>query len=195
MDMINIIFIFIFLVAIIYACFTNRVDIVVEVILDTPKSALILFADIYALLIFWGGMLEICKNSGLLALITNYVSYLIHPFFKKLDRKSEAMQYICLNLVANMLSMGSAATPFGLKAMKELDELNGHSKVASDEMITFLLINTSGLCLIPTILISLRKQYGSANPVSIIPYILVVSSITTIFSVFMDWLVRKHGKH
>lgn len=193
--MINYIFVFVFLVAIIYACLTKRVDVVVQVILDTPKSALILFADIYALLIFWGGMLEICKNSGLLALITNYVSYVVHPFFKKLDRKSEAMQYICLNIVANMLSMGSAATPFGLKAMKELDELNNHSEVASDEMITFLLINTSGLCMIPTILISLRKQYGSSNPVSIIPYIFVVSSIATIFSVLVDWLVRRRGKH
>lgn len=146
-------------------------------------------------MIFWGGMLEICKNSGLLQLITNYISYILHPFFKKLDRKSEAMQYMCLNLVANMLSMGSAATPFGLKAMKELDDLNGNSKTASDEMITFLLINTSGLCLIPTILISLRKQYGSSNPVSIIPYILVISTITTIVSILLDRLVRKFGKH
>lgn len=193
--MINIIFIFIFVIAILYACITKRVDVVVEVILGTPKNALLLFGDIYALLIFWGGMLEICKNSGLLALITNYISYVLHPFFKRLDRKSEAMQYICLNLVANMLSMGSAATPFGLKAMKELDILNDHSEVASDEMITFLLINTSGLCLIPTILISLRKEYGSSNPVSIIPYIMIVSSITTIFSVLVDWMVRKHGEH
>ncbi len=79
--------------------------------------------------------------------------------------------------------------------MKELDELNGHSKTASNEMITFLLINTSGLCLIPTILISLRKQYGSQNPVGIIPYIIIVSSITTFVSIFLDGLVRKFGKH
>ncbi len=192
--MINGIFVVIFLVGLIYSCFTNRLDVVVEVVLGTPKSALLLFADIYALLIFWGGMLEICKQSGLLSLITNYISYILHPLFKKLDRKSEAMQYICLNLVANMLSMGSAATPFGLQAMKELDILNNHSKVASDEMITFLLLNTSGMCLIPTILISLRKQYGSTNPVSIIPYVIVVSVITTMVSIILDRLVLKHGK-
>lgn len=192
--MINGIFVVIFLVGLIYSCFTNRLDVVVEVVLGTPKSALLLFADIYALLIFWGGMLEICKRSGLLSLITNYISYVLHPLFKKLDRKGEAMQYICLNLVANMLSMGSAATPFGLQAMKELDILNNHSKVASDEMITFLLLNTSGMCLIPTILISLRKQYGSTNPVSIIPYVIVVSIITTMVSVILDRLVLRHGK-
>lgn len=193
--MINIIFVFIFLVGIIYGCFTNRVNLIVEAMLNTPKEALILFSDIYSLLIFWGGMLEICKNSGLLECITNYISYILHPLFKKLDRKSEAMQYISLNIVANLLSMGSAATPFGLKAMKELDELNGKSNVASDEMITFLLINTSGLCLIPTVLISLRKQYGSTNPVSIIPYVLIISSVTTIFSLIMDMVARKIGKH
>lgn len=193
--MINIIFVGIFLLGMIYACITGRVGVVVEVMLETPKDALLLFADIYALLIFWGGMLEICKRSGLLQVITNYISFLLHPLFKKLDRKSEAMQYISLNLVANLMSMGSAATPFGLKAMKELDDLNGNSKVASDEMITFLLINTSGLCLIPTILISLRKEYGSANPVSIIPYVLIISTITTIFSITVDGLVRKFGKH
>lgn len=193
--MINIIFIFIFLIGLLYGSFTGRADAVVEVLLSSPKNALVLFADIYALLIFWGGILEVCKKSGMLAIMTNYISYIIHPLFKNLDRKSEAMQYICLNFVANMLSMGSAATPFGLKAMKELDELNGHSKTASNEMITFLLINTSGLCLIPTILISLRKQYGSQNPVGIIPYIIIVSSITTFVSIFLDGLVRKFGKH
>lgn len=121
--MINIIFVGIFLLGMIYACLTGRVAIVVEVMLETPKNALFLFADIYALLIFWGGMLEICKRSGLLQVITTYISFLLHPLFKKLDRKSEAMQYISLNLVANLMSMGSAATPFGLKAMKELDDL------------------------------------------------------------------------
>ncbi len=193
--MINIIFIFIFLLGLIYGCFTNRVSLVIEAMLNTPKEALILFGDIYSLLIFWGGMLEICKNSGLLEVISNYVSFVLHPFFKKLDRKSDAMQYISLNIVANLLSMGSAATPFGLKAMKSLDELNGKKEEASEEMITFLLINTSGLCLIPTVLISIRKQYGSINPVSIIPYVLIVSSITTFFSLFMDMVVRKIGKH
>ncbi|MDE7161761.1 MAG: hypothetical protein K2N65_03265 [Anaeroplasmataceae bacterium] len=193
--MINIIFVLIFLVGIIYGSFTGRAGVIVEAMLATPKSALFLFADIYALLIFWGGMLEICKNSGMLAWITNYVSIVIHPLFKKLDRKGEAMQYISLNLVANLMSMGSAATPFGLKAMKSLDDLNGNSPVASDEMITFLLMNTSGLCLIPTVLISLRKEYGSQNPVSIIPYVLIISTITTVFSVVMDKVVRKFGKH
>ena len=195
MILINIIFVFIFIVGMIYSIFTNRVDLVVEAILATPKNSLFLFLDIYSLLVFWGGILEICRESGLLKLITNYISYLLHPLFKKIDRKGPAMQYICLNVVANMLSMGSAATPFGLKAMQELYELNGRSEIASNEMITFLLLNTSGLCMIPTLLISLRKEYGSTNPVFIIPYIIVVSLITTFFSMFLDKMVTRNGKN
>lgn len=192
--MINIIFIFIFFVGLFYSILCGRVETVVNVLLTTPRDALFVFIDIYALLIFWGGMLEICKRSGLLSIISNSISVLIHPLFKKLDRRGEAMQYISMNFVANMLSMGSAATPFGLKAMKELDALNGHQEVASNEMITFLLLNTSGLCLIPTTLISLRAQAGSSNPVAIIPYILIISSITTLFSILMDIGVRKYAK-
>ena len=193
--MVNILFVLIFIIGFVYAVFAGRVDTVVEVLLSTPKDSLFIFIDIYALLIFWGGMLEICKQSGLLGHITRAMSYVLHPLFKRLDVKSDAMQYISMNFVSNMLSMGSVATPFGLKAMQELNRLNQNQTVASDEMITFLLINTSGLCFLPTTLISLRPQAGSDNPVAIIPYIIIVSCITTVFSILMDIGVRRHGKH
>lgn len=193
--MINIIFIFIFVVGLIYSLLTGRSSNVINVMLTTPKDAFFIFIDIYALLVFWGGILEICKESGLLKKITYVISKIIHPLFPNIDFDDETMQYISMNYVANMLSMGSAATPFGLKAMQRLDELNNHSNTASYEMVTFLLINTSGLCLIPTTLISLRSQAGSNNPVLIIPYIIIISCLTTFFSIFIDWMVRKSGKH
>ena len=193
--MINIIFVLIFLIGLVYSIFTGRVDVVINSMLATPKDAFFIFVDIYTLLIFWGGMLEICKQSGLLKMITNYISYLIHPLFKKIDIESEAIQYISMNFVANMLSMGSAATPFGLKAMQELDKLNNHSDIASNEMITFLLVNTSGLCLIPTTLISLRNQANSTNPVIIIPYVILISTLTTFFPIILDNGVQKYGKY
>ena len=140
-------------------------------------------------------IIEVTAISGLLKIITRFVSKIIHPLFKNISIDDDALQYISMNYVANMLSMGSCATPFGLKAMKRLDELNNHSNVASDEMITFLLINTSGLCLIPTTLISLRNEANSNNPVLIIPYILIVSCLITFFSIFLDWMIRKNVKH
>ncbi len=195
MLMINKIFLFIFLVGLIYAGCTNRSSIVVEELLSAPKEAFFLFIDIYVLLIFWGGILEICKDSGLLKVLSGYIIRVIKPLFKNLDKEDEALQYISLNFMANMLSMGSAATPFGLLAMKRLHERNNYSDTASDEMITFLLINTSGLCLIPTMLIAIRNEYHSIDPVAIIPYIIIVSTICTILSIVLDIGGRKFAKH
>lgn len=183
------------MVGLIYAGCTNRADVVVTEILKAPKDAFCLFIDIYVLLIFWGGILEICKDSGLLKVISNWIIYLIHPLFKRLDKDEVALQYISMNFLANFLSMGSAATPFGLEAMKRLDELNGHSDVASNEMITFLLVNTSGLCLIPTMLIAIRNEYHSSNPVIIVPYILVISVIVTALAIILDKVVRRRAKY
>lgn len=193
--MINIIFVFIFVVSLFYAIISGRIDIVLNNLFQAPKASFFVFIDIYALLIFWGGMLEVAKESGLLKKITSFISIIIHPLFKKLDKNSLAMQYISMNFVANMLSMGSAATPFGLKAMEELNKLNNESDVASDEMITFLLINTSGLCFIPTILISLRSQALSNSPTLIIPYIIFVSSVVTFLAIILDIGVKKIGRH
>lgn len=192
--MINKIFLFIFLVGIVYGGIKGRADLIVDTILSTPKEAFLLFVDMYSLLIFWSGILQICNDSGLLNILSKYFIYIIRPLFKKIDKNDVALKYISMNLMANMLSMGSAATPFGLKAMKRLDELNNHSSIASDEMITFLLINTAGFCLIPTTLIAIRGQYLSNNPVLIIPFILIISGICTIISISIDIGGRKIAK-
>ena len=193
--MINYIFGFIFIIGLIYSIFSNRIDITINALLQTPKEALILFLDIYVALIFWGGIIEICKQSGLLRIITNYISILIKPLFKKLDKDSEAIQYMSVNIVSNLLSISSLGSSFGFKAMKELDKLNEYDEVASEEMITFLLINSSGLCLIPTIVVSVRNQFDSMNSAIIMPYVMVVSSIVLVISLFIDWMFRKNGKH
>lgn len=192
--MANIIFVTVFLIGLIYSLFTNRADVVVETILSSPKEAFFVFIDIYVLLVFWGGILRIMKDSGLLDTICKYVSKFIHPLFKGLDKDSDALKYISLNFVANMLSMGSAATPFGLKAMDELKRINNNSDVASNEMITFLLINTSGLCLIPTTLLSIRSQAGSINTVAIIPWIMLVSIICTAVTILLDLGAKRFAK-
>lgn len=189
--LINKIFISIFIIGLTYSLITNRADIVVDVLLKAPKDAFLLFIEIYVLLIFWGGILQICIDSGLLVVLSRYITYLIHPLFKNIDKNDVALQYISMNYLANFLSLGSAATPFGLKAMDRLNELNNHSKIASNEMITFLLINASGLCVLPTTLIAIRSQYNSNNPVGIIPYIFIISTILTIISIILDKVVRK----
>ena len=192
--MINYIFGFIFVVGLFYSIVTNRIDVTINALLETPKEALILFLDIYVSLIFWGGIIEICKQSGLLKIITNYISIMIKPLFKKLDKNSEAIQYMSVNIVSNLLSISSLGSSFGFKAMKELDKINEYNEVASDEMITFLLINSSGICLIPTIVMSVRNQFNSMNSAVIMPYVMIVSSIILVISLILDRIFIKYGK-
>ena len=192
--MINYIFGFIFIIGLVYAIITNRIDVTINALLQTPKEALLLFFDIYVALVFWGGIIEICKQSGLLKILTNYISVLLHPLFKKMDKNSEALQYIGVNIVSNLLSISSLGSSFGFKAMKELDRTNNYDPVASDEMITFLLINSSGICIIPTIVMSVRNQFQSSNSAIIMPYVIFISFTVLLTQLLIDWMIRKNGK-
>ena len=189
--MVNLIFCMLLIIGIVYGVSTNQGNEILNVLLSSPKESFVLFIDIYVLLIFWGGILKIVEDSGLLDKISLVICKLIHPLFKNLPSDSKALKYISMNFVANMLSMGSAATPFGLKAMDELNKINGYSDTASNEMITFLLINTSGLCIIPTTLLALRAQYGSSDSSSIIVPVFILSFISTFISILMDMGMRK----
>ena len=192
--MINYIFGFIFIIGLVYAIITNRIDVTINTLLQTPKEALLLFFDIYVALVFWGGIIEICKQSGLLKILTNYISVLLHPLFKKMDKNSEALQYMGVNIVSNLLSISSLGSSFGFKAMKELDRINNYDPVASDEMITFLLINSSGICIIPTIVMSVRNQFQSSNSAIIMPYVIFISFTVLLTQLLIDWMIRKNGK-
>ncbi len=183
------------IIGIIYSVFTNRYEDVSNSILKSPVSSFYLFIELYSLLIFWGGILEIMKDNGLLKALSKLIIKIIHPLFKRLDKDSLALQYISMNIIANMLSMGSAATPFGLKAMKELQNNSNNKEEATPEMITFLLINTSGVCLIPTTIIGLRTSFNSANPVAIIPLMIVISLIVTSCAIILDLGVRKFARN
>ena len=120
---------------------------------------------------------------------------IISILFKKFNKHDEALEYIAMNYLANMLSMGACATPFGLKAMDRLKELNDNSDVASNEMITFLLVNTSGLCLIPTTLLAIRNQYGSINSARIVPFVLLLSTFSTILAIILGKVCERFGRN
>lgn len=192
--MANIIFIFIFLIGLVYGLISGRGDLVLDSLLKSPKNAFLIFIEIYTSLVFWGGILEICKRSGLLKWIGYFVSIILRPLFNTLDKDGLALQYISLNLVCNTLSMGSAATPFGMKAMDELKRLNNNSDVASNEMITFLLINVGGFCIIPTTIMTILSQYGSKNSGVIVPYIMIISLVCTMFSITINKLIIRYAK-
>ena len=132
--------------------------------------------------------MNIAKESGLLDKVSKLIYPLLHKIFPEIPKGHESLGYISSNIIANLFGLGNAATPFGLKAMKSLQSLNKNKEEASRSMITFLIINTCGLCIIPTTIISLRILYDSKDPSFIVIPCLIVSFISLVFGLIIDRL-------
>jgi len=143
--------------------------------------------NLVPLMCLWLGTMKIADSSGLLTIISNKLSKFIRVIFPEIPKGDPAIAYISSNIVMNMLGLGNAATPFGIKAMTRLKELNNNSDIASRSMITFLVINTSSVTIIPTTVISLRIASGSNNPTEI----MTACIITTFLSSFIGLLIDR----
>lgn len=143
--------------------------------------------NLVPLMCLWLGTMKIANSSGLLNIISNKLSKIIRVVFPEIPKGDPAIAYISSNIVMNMLGLGNAATPFGIKAMTRLKELNNNSDIASRSMITFLVINTSSVTIIPTTVISLRIASGSNNPTEI----MTACIITTFLSSFIGLLIDR----
>lgn len=139
------------------------------------------------LMCLWLGIMKIADSSGLLNVISNKLSRVIRIIFPEIPKGDPAIAYISSNIVMNMLGLGNAATPFGIKAMTRLKEINNNSDTASRSMITFLVINTSSVTIIPATVISLRIASGSNNPTEI----MTACIITTFLSSFIGLLIDR----
>lgn len=154
-----------------------------EMILST-KSSVELCIYMAGIVAMWTGVLKAGEEVGILESVEKILQPLISFLFPEV-KEEKARRYIAVNISANVLGLGWAATPSGLKAMQYLQELNGKAKVASDEMCTFLILNISSLQLIPLTMIAYRSEYGSVNPTEIIlPAILATTISTAVGIVF-----------
>ena len=144
--------------------------------------------NLVPLMCLWLGTMKIADSSGLLNIISNKLSKIIRVVFPEIPKGDPAIAYISSNIVMNMLGLGNAATPFGIKAMTRLKELNNNSNVASRSMITFLVINTSSVTIIPTTVISLRIASGSSNPTEIMTACIITTFLSTMIGLLIDRL-------
>ena len=182
--MINYLWGILFIVGIIYG-FINNVNIS-DVMLSSSKESVDLILSILPITALWLGLMKIAESSGLLNKISKFISKFLKYIFPELKDNDKALSYISINMIMNMLGLGNAATPFGLKAMQELQKINKNKDIASRSMITFLIINTSSVTIIPTTVISLRILYNSLRPMEIVPYVIVTSSISCIIGLILD---------
>ena len=185
--MINYIFALFFIIGIIYSLITGNFNISNDMLNATHKG-IELIISIIPIMCLWLGIMNIAKKSGLLDKISNLLTPILKIIFPEIPYNSPCFSYIGTNIIMNMLGLGNAATPFGLKAMQEMQKLNKEKDSATRSMITFLVINTASVTIMPTTIISLRMYYGSISPESIIPYIIITSSLSCLVGLIIDRL-------
>lgn len=189
--MVNIIWGLFIVSGIIYSLFTGKMDLINKTFIDSCGTSLKMIMEVFPVIALWMGIMRIAEDSKLL----NKLSKLIYPvlkiIFPEIPEGNESLSLIASNVIANIFGLGSAATPFGLKVMESLQKLNKKKDTASNSMITFLVLNTSGLTIIPTTVISLRVMYNSSNPMMIVLGCIIATICSTIGGLFINYLISR----
>ncbi len=181
--MLNYIWAVMILISIVVAAFTGRLDAITPAVISSAQEAITLATTMLGVVAMWTGIMKIAEKSGLTEKLSNGMSPFLLKLFPELNKKSKALQYISANVIANLLGLGWAATPAGLKAMEELQKINPDKKTASRSMCMFLIFNMSSLQLVSINIVAYRAQYGSANPADIIGPGLLATAVSTIVGI------------
>ena len=193
--MLNILWPVFIILSFIYAIITGKVNEVNNGIFDALESAVELSITFLGTISLWNGIMEIAKNTSLINKLTNILKPFIKRLFPELKHNEKANQEISINIIANILGLGNAATPLGIKAMKTMQEDNKKNDELSNSMMMFILLNTASLQLIPTNVIAIRTSLGSSNPTSIIIPVWISSIVAAIVGVlFVKFLIKKGKK-
>lgn len=198
--MLNNIWAVMIVIGVLYGAFTGHMKEVTEAALESAQDAVTLCFAMTGVMAFWVGLMQVAEESGLIAKLTKGLSPFISFMFPRIPKNHKARDYISTNIIANVLGLGWACTPAGLKAMEELATLQVERGVpeekqhyASNEMCTFLILNISSLQLIPVNMIAYRTQYGSVNPAIIIAPAMIATAAGLIVSIlyckFKDKLI------
>lgn len=186
--MLNYIWAIMILLGILYGACTGQMETVTNAALDSAGEAISLCITMAGVVALWMGLMEIAQKAGLIDKMTNGIRPFLKFMFPRIPRDHPALGYIATNIIANIMGLGWACTPAGLKAMEALRQLeeergNPNTQIASNEMCIFLILNISSLQLIPVNMIAYRSQYGSADPACIIAPAIVATLISTIMAI------------
>lgn len=156
-------------------------------VIEGGQNAVELLLRLVSMLCLWGGIMEIADKSGITRALSGLMSPIIKLIFPRLKNEPYVREAISMNITANVLGLGNAATPLGLEAMRRLKTVSPYDDTASDEMVVFVVMNTAAMHIIPTSVATLRGQYGSQNPMEIMP----ASILTSFCALFIAVAVAK----
>jgi len=179
------------IIGVLYSIFTGNVGALNNQVLNGASEGINMVLKLMPMLVLWTGILQIAEDSNLLSKFSNLVKPVLRKLFPSLHKDHRALDYIASNIAANALGLGNAATPFGLKAMSAMQEDNPNKDIATPAMITFLVLNTAGVTIIPTTVIALRLMHGSANPSEIIITSILATICSSAAGLTLDYFLRK----
>ncbi|MDP4105750.1 MAG: nucleoside recognition domain-containing protein [Bacillota bacterium] len=184
--MVNYIWVIMTLIGIVFGIANGTLEEINKAVFVGAREAVTLCIGLISVLVFWLGMMRIAEESGLLERLAKLFRPIVKRLFPEVPPDHPAMGYILSNMIANMFGLGNAATPLGIKAMEELQELNGGKKTASRSMVTFLAINTASITIIPSTVIAIRMTYHSSSPTEIVVPTLIATIISAVGAILID---------
>lgn len=189
--MMNYIWVTLVAIALIAGVFTGNISEVQEAVFSFSETAVEIVFGLVGIMVFWMGLMKVAEEAGLTEKLGRAIKPVMKRLFPDVPEDHPAMSSMVMNIAANMLGLGNAATPFGLKAMKDLQKLNKTKDVATDAMVMFLAINTSSITLIPATILALRSSAGSAEPTVVVGPIILATTISTVTAIAAAKLLGK----
>ncbi len=188
--LINFIWAVLIIMGFVVGAITGNLGVVTNAAIDSAKSAVELAIGLIGVMALWLGIMKISEDSGLIRGIGRALRPVMVLLFPDVPADHPAMGAMVMNISANVLGLGNAATPFGLKAMEELQKLNRKKDTATNAMVTFLAINTSSVTLIPASTIAILSAAGAINPTEIIGPTIMATTISTIVAIILSKLLQ-----
>ncbi len=182
------------IISVLYSFLFGNIEMLSNSIFESIDSTVGVIISLAGTMCFWNGMMNIAKSTSIMSKFENLINPLVKKIFPNLKKESPAYKNIALNITSNVLGLGNAATPLGLKAMEELKKENGEKMELSKDMKMFILINTASIQIIPTTVIAIRSSLDSAEPAKMIIPVWIVSILVFIFVVSLGNYVFRGSK-
>ena len=189
--MLNYIWFALLAIALVVAMFNGTAAQVTKASVDSAKTAVEISLGLVGIMTLWLGIMRVAEKAGLVTMLARILTPFRRVLFPEVPPDHPAIGAMIMNLAANMLGLSNAATPLGIKAMEELQELNPNKETASNAMVTFMTLNTGGIQLIPATIIGVLAASGSKNPTAIISTALIASVCGTIAAVTMSKILQR----
>ena len=184
------------LISILCALASGRMEELSGAVLSGAAGAVELIISLLGMMCLWTGLMKIAEKGGLTAVLAKLFSPVMARLFPDYPKDSPAVNAICMNITANLLGLGNAATPLGVAAMKEMAKARGPGESAADNgMVMFVVINTASLQLVPTMMLTLRASHGAASPFDVMPAVWITSACALCAGVLTAKLLEKRRRH